>query len=86
MSDDFSDDSCSNELEQYRSRTKPILAYSMIAIALILLLALVFIQVPKENKDMLNFFLGAVCGFLASIYGFYFGNSEKGKVNDPKAS
>jgi len=40
-----------------------------------LLILLVYIAIPEENKDMLNLVIGALIGSFTSVVGYYFGSS-----------
>ena len=40
-----------------------------------LLVLLVYIAIPEENKDMLNLVVGALIGSFTSVVGYYFGSS-----------
>lgn len=61
------------------SKTKPRLAYGALGIGGVCLILLFFVDIPSQNKDMVNFFLGAICGVITTVFGFYFGDSEQGK-------
>lgn len=72
--------------DPYVSKTKPILAYSALGIGGLCLILLFFVDIPSQNKDMVNFFLGAICGVITTVFGFYFGDSEQRKKKDEKTN
>ena len=40
-----------------------------------LLIALIYIAIPQENKDILNIVIGALIGAFSSIVGYFYGSS-----------
>ncbi len=76
--------------------TRAWLALALVAIIALLVTGLFFVQIPTENKDLVNIALGFVAGYVASVMGYYFGSSDQnhkkedmqadaatGKPNDP---
>lgn len=53
------------------------LSLAVLLFILILLIGLFGLDIPKENKDLVNILLGAVIGWLGSIISFYFGSVDK---------
>jgi hypothetical protein len=46
-------------------------------------LALIYIPIPKENRDSLSILLGIISGGVGSLVGYYFGSSKgSAKKND----
>ena len=41
-----------------------------------LLIGLLYVGVPAENKDLLNLVVGALIGSFASIVGYFYGSSK----------
>ncbi len=46
---------------------------------LILILALFFVDMPRENSNLINTALGFIAGAMTTACGFYFGSSEQEK-------
>ncbi|MBP0492089.1 hypothetical protein [Roseomonas indoligenes] len=42
---------------------------------ILMLVALIFIQIPPENRDMFNIALGAVIGWNTAVVGYHIGSS-----------
>ena len=40
-----------------------------------LLIALIYVAIPQENKDILNIVIGALIGAFTSIVGYFYGSS-----------
>ena len=53
------------------------LTTSIVVFVLILLISLFYLNIPMENKDLVNILLGAVIGWASNIVSFYFGSSDK---------
>lgn len=56
---------------------KNTISFSVLAFALFLLVGLFFLDIPAENKDLVNILLGSVVGWVSSIVSFYFGSIDK---------
>lgn len=56
--------------------TRAWLALVVIALIALLVAGLFFIQIPAENKDLVNIALGFIAGYAASVVGYYFGDSD----------
>ena len=56
------------------------LTTSTVIFVLILLVSLFYINIPIENKDLVNILLGAVIGWASNIVSFYFGSSDKSNM------
>lgn len=56
---------------------KNTISFSVLAFALFLLVGLFFLDIPAENKDLVNILLGSVVGWTSSIVSFYFGSIDK---------
>lgn len=41
----------------------------------VLLIVLVYTQVPDQNKDLLNLVVGALIGSFATVVGYFYGSS-----------
>ena len=54
-----------------------IIAITYVLGALVFLFALVFKQIPGENKDLVNIVGGYVFGGIGMILSYYFGASKK---------
>jgi len=48
----------------------------------VLLITLVFTEVPEPNKDLLNLVVGALIGSFATIVGYFFGSSSGSAKKD----
>lgn len=56
--------------------TRAWLALVVIALIALLVAGLFFIQIPSENKDLVNIALGFIAGYAASVIAYYFGDSD----------
>ena len=65
-------------------QVKTYLSFSVLLFALLLLLGLFFLNIPRENKDLVNILLGAVVGWSGSVISFYFGSSDREHRKDIK--
>ncbi len=67
-------------------QTRAIIAFSLIALMFVLVIALFFVDMPRENSNLINTALGFIAGAMTTACGFYFGSSElekkKGESND----
>ncbi len=61
-------------------QVKEIMAYIALAITLMCILGLFFVDIPDKNRDMVNIILGAVIGWGTTVFGFYFGNAERNRT------
>ena len=67
-------------------QTRAIIAFSLIGLMFVLVIALFFVDMPRENSNLINTALGFIAGAMTTACGFYFGSSEsekkKGGQND----
>lgn len=54
-------------------------AIGVIAMVAIMICTMLFVEIPNSNRDILNFSIGSVLGYLGTIATFYFGSSYDGK-------
>ena len=47
-----------------------------------LLVCLLFVKLPTENKDIMNIVVGGLIGSFATIVGYYFGSSSSAAKKD----
>lgn len=47
-----------------------------------LLVVLIFVKIPTENKDIMNIVVGGLIGSFATIVGYYFGSSSSAAKKD----
>lgn len=59
--------------------TRAYLTFSLVGLMLILILALFFVDMPRENSNLINTALGFIAGAMTTACGFYFGSSEQEK-------
>lgn len=59
--------------------TRAYLAFSLVALMFVLIISLFFIDMPRENSNLINTALGFVAGAMSAACGFYFGSSESEK-------
>ncbi|MEB3753831.1 hypothetical protein [Acinetobacter sp. MD2(2019)] len=57
--------------------TRAYLAYAVLIISALLIVGLFFIEMPRENSNLINTALGFVAGWAGSIVSFYFGASDR---------
>ncbi|ELW85206.1 MULTISPECIES: hypothetical protein [Acinetobacter] len=57
--------------------TKTIIAFVALAMVVLSIVGLFFIDIPDRNRDLFNIVLGAIIGWGTTVFGFYFGNSDK---------
>jgi succinate-acetate transporter protein len=63
------------------------IALSMVFLSFSFLFALLFVEIPKENENMINIVAGAVLvSGLAQIVGFYFGSSKSEQDSKQQAA
>jgi hypothetical protein len=48
----------------------------------VLLCLLLFVEMPQNNKDLLNLIVGALIGCFTSIVGYYYGSSAGSASKD----
>ena len=60
-------------------QTRAIIAFSLIALMFVLVIALFFVDMPRENSNLINTALGFIAGAMTTACGFYFGSSESEK-------
>lgn len=52
---------------------------AVLVFTMYLLITLFTLNIPSENKDLVNITLGAVIGWVSTIISFYFGSTDKQK-------
>lgn len=57
--------------------TRAYLAFSILIIITLLVVGLFFVEMPRENSNLINTALGFVAGWAGAIMSFYFGASDK---------
>ncbi|ENU57096.1 MAG: hypothetical protein L0G42_08045 [Acinetobacter sp.] len=62
--------------------TRAYLAFSLVALMFVLIIALFFVDMPRENSNLINTALGFIAGAMTTACGFYFGSSEQEKKGD----
>ncbi|CAM0638565.1 MULTISPECIES: hypothetical protein [Acinetobacter calcoaceticus/baumannii complex] len=66
--------------------TRAYLAFALVALMFVLVIALFFVEMPRENSNQINTALGFIAGAMTTACGFYFGSSElekkKGERDD----
>jgi len=65
-------------------RTRAYLAFSLVALMFILVILLFFIDMPRENSNLINTALGFIAGAMTTASGFYFGSTEMQEVEREK--
>lgn len=60
-------------------KTRAYLAFSLVALMFVLIISLFFIDMPRENSNLINTALGFIAGAMTTACGFYFGSSEQEK-------
>ena len=65
-------------------RTRAYLAFSLVALMFILVILLFFIDMPRENSNLINTALGFIAGAMTTASGFYFGSTEGQEVEREK--
>lgn len=64
--------------------TRSYLAFALVALMFVLIIALFFVDMPRENSNLINTALGFIAGAMTTACGFYFGSSESEKKNGDK--
>lgn len=59
-----------------------VIALTILAITVGVLVVLSFVPVPKENQTVLNVVVGNIMGFVAATMAFYFPSSVGGRAKD----
>ncbi len=62
--------------------TKRIIAFIALIITALSIVGLFFVDIPERNRDLVNIVLGAIIGWGTTVFGFYFGNSDKANKGD----
>lgn len=60
-------------------KTRAYLAFSLVALMFVLVVALFFKDMPRENSNLINTALGFIAGAMTTACGFYFGSSDQEK-------
>lgn len=58
-------------------QTKTYIAYTTLALSVLVIVGLFFFNVPEKNKDLLNIVIGSLIGWTGAVVSFYFGNSDQ---------
>lgn len=72
--------------------TRSLLAFIVVIGSFVFLFSLVYRAVPEQNKDIIQVASGFVLGVIATVSGYYFGNSkdksdsDQSKIFPPKDS
>lgn len=64
-------------MKMNKELTKTIIAFVALAMVVLSIVGLFFIDIPDRNRDLVNIVLGAIIGWGTTVFGFYFGNSDK---------
>lgn len=67
-------------------KTRAYLAFSLVALMFVLVVALFFKDMPRENSNLINTALGFIAGAMTTACGFYFGSSDQEKKNKVEES
>lgn len=62
--------------------TRTILAFIAMAMSLLCIIGLFFIEMPDKNRDLINVALGAILGWSGTVVAFYFGSSDQREKKD----
>ncbi|EPQ0791584.1 MULTISPECIES: hypothetical protein [Acinetobacter calcoaceticus/baumannii complex] len=62
-------------------QTRAYLAFALVALMFVLVIALFFVNMPRENSNLINTALGFIAGAMTTACGFYFGSSDQEKKN-----
>ncbi len=62
--------------------TKRAIAFAALGITALSIAGLFFLDIPERNRDLVNIVLGAIIGWGTTVFGFYFGNSDKANKGD----
>ncbi|MDV7471443.1 hypothetical protein R4579_07615 [Acinetobacter baumannii] len=68
-------------------QTRAYLSFALVGLMFVLVIALFFVEMPRENSTLLNTALGFIAGAMSMACGYYFGSSElekKKKTEDTK--
>ncbi|MFW1952218.1 hypothetical protein [Acinetobacter beijerinckii] len=65
-----------------KEQTKTAIAFVALAIAALSIVGLFFVDIPERNRDLVNIVLGAIIGWGTTVFGFYFGNSDRKESSD----
>ena len=60
-------------------QTRSYIAFSLIALMFVLVIALFFVEMPRENSNLINTALGFIAGAITTACGFHFVCSEQEK-------
>ncbi|MEO3357229.1 hypothetical protein ACPC5U_13115 [Acinetobacter haemolyticus] len=66
-------------LDMNIDQAKMIIAFIALAIAALSIVGLFFVDIPERNRDLVNIVLGAIIGWGTTVFGFYFGDSDRGR-------
>ncbi|EHU3242254.1 hypothetical protein ACX0AN_002749 [Acinetobacter baumannii] len=56
--------------------SKQIITIAVLVLVLLILIFLFFLDISKENKDLINILLGTVVGWTGAIVNSYFGHDR----------
>ena len=60
-------------------QTRAYLAFALVGLMFVLVLALFLVDMPRENSNLINTALEFIAGAMTAACGFYFGRSEQEK-------
>jgi hypothetical protein len=66
-------------LKEFASRVDVmafLVGLTVMGVFLIMVLALIYVPIPSENRDSLTLLIGIVSGGVGTIVGYYFGSSK----------
>lgn len=61
--------------------TRAYLSFAVLFIVTLLVVGLFFIEMPKDNSNLINTALGFIAGWAGAIVSFYFGSSSGSNGN-----
>lgn len=67
-------------------RTRAYLAFSLVGFMFVLVIALFFKDMPRENSNLINTALGFIAGAMTTACGLYLGSSDQEKKNKVEES
>lgn len=75
-------------MDKFFKYTRSLIAFFIVILSFGFLFALIYKNVPPDNKDILQISAGLVLGVLATVTAYYFGSSkdksDQDKANQPK--
>lgn len=65
--------------DKFVRRFPMIFAAGILLVAVVMVLVMLFVAIPNDNRDIINFAIGSILGCLGTIATFFFGSSYYGK-------